>query len=141
MLVIDDSRFPLVWLKQVNDEKELNNNSYDVENTFSQLKALFARKTPFILINGDDYGNEENHAHSKEEKMIIVKWMKNNKPDVRNYIIAQVQVIPKEKQTILLSAFSKTFSKFWGFPLIIASNKDAAIEKAHELLKRIEDKN
>lgn len=134
MLVIDDSKFPLVWLNQVNNIKGLYNHSLNVENSFSQLESLFEKKVPFVLISENNY--DKDHEHTKEEKMIIAKWMKNNKTNVRNYIIAQIQVIPKEKQTILIKAFSKTFSRFWGFPLIFTTNKNSAIEKAHELLGR-----
>ncbi|UCT05962.1 hypothetical protein [Enterobacter mori] len=136
MLVIDDSKFPLVWLNQVNNNMGLYNHSLNVENSFSQLELLFEKKVPFILISENNYDKDKDHEHTKEEKMIIAKWMKKNKTNVKNYIIAQIQVIPKEKQTILIKAFSKTFSKFWGFPLIITTNRNAAIEKAHELLGR-----
>lgn len=136
MLMIDDSTFPLVWIKETQQVKqgECKDDSVEVNESFTALEKLFDRQTPFVIINAVQYNDDEKHQHSKQEKMLIAQWIKKNRINVRNFILAQIQVIPKNKQSIIMNGFLKTFSKFWGFPLIIADDTESAIKKANEII-------
>ncbi|MEI7065790.1 hypothetical protein WCU84_19385 [Dickeya chrysanthemi] len=136
MLKIDESEFPIVWLTQIENIENKPSQADDADDSFIQLEKILDKRSPFIIINTAEFGDKNRHEHSKDEKMKIVLWLKKNKKNVKKYIIAQIQIVPKEKQGLLLNSFVKTFSKFWGYPMIIVSNKEQALEKAKSLLEK-----
>ncbi|HCW3115174.1 hypothetical protein [Citrobacter amalonaticus] len=139
MLKIDKSEFPIVWLTQIkNTENKPSqaDDADDADDSFIQLEKILEKRLPFVIINTIEFGDENHHEHSRDEKVKIALWLKENKKNVKSYIIAQIQIIPEEKQGLLLNSFVKTFSKFWGYPMIIVSNKAQALEKAKSLLEK-----
>lgn len=137
MLRIDESEFPLVWLIQVDQMENRSSQSEAYDNSFIQLEKILDKKIPFVIISATEFEDEEQHEHSKEEKMKLALWLKKNKASVKKYIIAQIQIVPENKQNIILKGFVKAFSKFWGYPMLIVSDKDSAIVKANNLLNNI----
>lgn len=134
MLYIDESEFPLVWLKKAEKMKSNLSQSETYDNNLIQLEKILDKKTPFIIINETNSGDEEQHEHSKDEKMKLALWLKRNKASVKKYIIAQIQIVPHNKQNLILTGFTKAFSKFWGYPIFITSDKETALENAKSLI-------
>ncbi|KIS41570.1 hypothetical protein [Kosakonia radicincitans] len=137
MLCIDESEFPLVWLIQVDQMENRSSQSEAYDNSFIQLEKILGKKIPFVIISATEFEDEEQHEHSKEEKMKLALWLKKNKANVKKYIIAQIQIVPENKQSLILKGFAKAFSKFWGYPMLIVSDKENAIVKANNLLNNI----
>ncbi|QBC02879.1 hypothetical protein [Enterobacter cloacae] len=138
MLYIDESEFPLVWLTQVEHVDNSLSQSEAYDNSFIQLERILDKKMPFVIISATEFEGEEQHEHSKEEKMKLALWLKMNKISVKKYIVAQIQIVPQDKQNIILKGFAKAFSKFWGYPMLIVSDKKNALDKANALLDKIQ---
>ncbi|MCS5990680.1 hypothetical protein LNP02_12620 [Klebsiella variicola subsp. variicola] len=83
MLYIDESEFPLVWLTQVEHVDNGLSQSEAYDNSFIQLERILDKKMPFVIISATEFEGEEQHEHSKEEKMKLALWLKKNKISVK----------------------------------------------------------
>ena len=81
-----------------------------------------------------DTAPAEDHEHSPEEKKRTALLMKKHKLELRKLVLAMILVEPSSAKRLGLKAFAVLFSKFWGYPLLLASSRDQAIEMARELL-------
>ena len=72
--------------------------------------------------------------HSPEEKKRTALWMKKHKVELRRLVLALILVESNPAKRLGFKAFAVVFSKFWGYPLLLAPSREQAIEMARELL-------
>ncbi|MGO2235874.1 hypothetical protein B6N13_09595 [Marinomonas sp. UCMA 3892] len=124
---MNSSQFPFVWISL--DHKP----GQDSQKDFDEFEANLQRGEPFVLLSNSAPTGD--HEHSKEEKKRTSLWMKKNKAELRKLVIAMILIEPNAAKRLGFKAFAEVFSKFWGYPLILASSQDAAMEIAKGLLQ------
>jgi len=123
---MNSSQFPFVWITLDHESGQ------DSQKDFDEFEANLQRGEPFVLLS--DSAPTGDHEHSKEEKKRISLWMKKNKAELRKWVVAMILIEPNAAKRFGFKAFAEVFSKFWGYPLIMASSTDAAMEIAKGLL-------
>lgn len=122
----DSTNFPLVW---VTFEQGLD---HDHDKDFQAFEANLRRGEPFVLLS--DSAPAEDHEHSQEEKKRNALWMKKHKAELRNLVLAMIVIEPSAAKRLAFKAFGVAFAKFWGYPLLLASSREEALEIAGNLL-------
>ena len=123
---MNSSDFPLVWMNLTQE------SGHDHQKDFDEFEANLQRGEPFVLLT--DTAPAEDHEHSPEEKKRVALWMKKHKTELRRLILAMILVEPNSAKRLGLKAFAIVFAKFWGYPLLLASSREEAIDMARELL-------
>ncbi|PZQ10822.1 MAG: hypothetical protein DI564_15130 [Rhodanobacter denitrificans] len=123
---MNSADFPLVWMNLTQEP------GHDHQKDFDEFEANLQRGEPFVLLT--DTAPAEDHEHSPEEKKRVALWMKKHKTELRRLIVAMILVEPNSAKRLGLKAFAIVFAKFWGYPLLLASSREEAIEMARELL-------
>lgn len=123
---LDNTNFPLVWMSY--DEEP----DHDHDEDFEALEASFRRGTPFVILT--DNAPSEEHEHSQEEKKRTALWMKKHKAELRSLVLAMVVIEPNAAKRMAFKPFGLAFSKFWGYPMKLASTREEGIEIAGKLL-------
>lgn len=123
---MNSSDFPLVWMNLTQEP------GHDHQQDFDAFEANLQRGEPFVLLT--DTAPAEDHEHSPEEKKRVALWMKKHKTELRRLILAMILVEPNSAKRLGLKAFAIVFAKFWGYPLLLASSREQAIDMARELL-------
>ncbi|MBJ2217013.1 hypothetical protein [Pseudomonas sp. MF7453] len=130
---LDSSTFPVV--KIVFDAP----NEGGAQDAFLIFERLLARKQPFVLLH-EKAVDENNHAHSHEERRHASIWMKKNKAALRAYVKGMIQVEPSAAKRLALKPFAVTFGKAWGYPLLVVESSDRAWALAEDVLdERVSD--
>ena len=124
---LDSSAFPVV--KIVFDAP----NRGGPEDAFLIFERLLARKQPFVLLH-EKAVDENNYAHSHEERKQASIWMKTHKAVLRAYVRGMIQVEPSAAKRLALKPFAVTFGKAWGYPLLVVESKDRAWALARDVL-------
>lgn len=132
---IDASKFPYVWVDFFHNHEEAE---HDHTEDFGKLAALLARREEFIFLS-QAYEQAE-HEHTQEEKKQTSLWMKKHKQELRTYVKGMVHIEPGAAKRLAMKAFSVTFAKFWGYPLLVAASKEEALGFAERLLSNAPDK-
>ncbi|QDI03384.1 hypothetical protein E4A48_06445 [Xanthomonas cerealis pv. cerealis] len=125
---MNNSDFPLVWMNLTQEP------GHDHQKDFDEFEKNLQRGEPFILLT--DTAPAEDHEHSPEEKKRTALWMKKHKVELRRLVLALILVEPNSAKRLGFKAFAVVFSKFWGYPLLLAPSREQAIEMARELLSR-----
>ncbi|MFK3978704.1 hypothetical protein [Shewanella vesiculosa] len=128
-MILDSTEFPLVWMR--ND----TSSEQESDAVFNQFDNLLLRKEAFVLISDGGFSDKP-HEHSKEENKQLSRWMKAHRKDVKIFVKAMIYVEPQKTKQILVKAFSGTFEKFWGYPLMTAKSKEDALEVAYQLVNQ-----
>ena len=123
---MNSADFPLVWMNLTQEP------GHDHQKDFDEFEANLQRGEPFVLLT--DTAPAEDHEHSPEEKKRVALWMKKHKTELRRLILAMILVEPNSAKRLGLKAFAIVFAKFWGYPLLLASSREEAIDMARELL-------
>ncbi|AHC36340.1 hypothetical protein A7317_16280 [Pseudomonas fluorescens] len=124
---LDSSTFPVV--KIVFDAP----NEGGPDDTFVIFESLLARQQPFLLLH-EKAVDENNHEHSHEERKQASIWMKKNKPALRAFVKGMIQVEPSAAKRLALKPFTITFSKAWGYPLLVVGSREQAWALARDVL-------
>lgn len=127
---MNSSSFPLVWMNITQEP------GHDHQKDFDEFEANLQRGEPFVLLT--DTAPEEDHEHSPEEKKRTALWMKKHKAELRRLVLAMILVEPNSAKRLGFKAFSVVFTKFWGYPLLLATSREQALEMAGELLSTAE---
>ncbi|WPO43224.1 hypothetical protein [Tardiphaga sp. 42S5] len=125
---MDSSNFPIVW---IGFEHEVG---HDPQRDFEEFEVNLKRGTPFVLLSDSNPG--EDHEHSQEEKKRTSLWMKKNKAELRNLVLAMVMIEASSAKRLGFKAFAVVFAKFWGYPLMLASSREEGLEIAEKLLSQ-----
>lgn len=123
---MDSSNFPLVWMSLAPVP------GHDFKQDFDEFEANLKRGEVFVLLS--DYAPAEDHEHSGEEKRYTSLWMKKHKSELRNLVLAMIVIEPNAAKRIAFRAFGVVFAKFWGYPLMLATTREEALETADKLL-------
>ncbi|MGA9700734.1 hypothetical protein [Pseudomonas sp.] len=130
---LDSTTFPVV--KIVFDAP----NEGGTEDAYRVFEALLAREQAFVLLHEKSV-DENNHAHSHEERKQASIWMKKNKQALRAFVKGMIQVEPSAAQRLALKPFALMFGKAWGYPLLVVESKDQAWALARDVLdERVSD--
>ncbi|UKE45648.1 MULTISPECIES: hypothetical protein [Xanthomonas translucens group] len=125
---MNNSDFPLVWMNLTQEP------GHDHQKDFDEFEENLQRGEPFVLLT--DTAPAEDHEHSPEENKRTALWMKKHKVELRRLVLALILVEPNSAKRLGFKAFAVVFSKFWGYPLLLAPSREQAIEMARELLSR-----
>lgn len=131
MMSMNSANFPLVWMRFSQEP------GHDHEKDFAEFEANLQRGEPFVLLT--DTPPSEDHEHSPEDNKRTALWMKKHKAELRRLVLAMIMVEPNSAKRLGFKAFATVFAKFWGYPLLLASSREQAIEIARELLAKNKD--
>ncbi|MEM5516331.1 hypothetical protein WNY37_05175 [Henriciella sp. AS95] len=123
---VDNRNFPFVWMSY--DEAPGHHHDED----FKAFEASLERGEPFVILT--DNAPTEEHHHSQEEKKRTVLWMKKHKAELRCLVMAMIVIEPNTAKRLAVKPFGVAFSKFWGYPMKLASSRKEAMEIAGKLL-------
>lgn len=125
---MNSSQFPLVWMSRGQDPGQ------DSQKDFDEFEANLKRGEPFVLLS--DTAPSEVHEHAPEEKRRTALWMKKHKAELRKLVLAMIMVEPNAAKRLSFKAFAILFTKFWGYPLLLAPTREEAMDIAKGLLAR-----
>lgn len=123
---MNSSNFPLVWMNLSQEP------GHDHQKDFDEFEANLRRGEPFVILS--DSTPSEDHDHTPEEKKRTALWMKKHKVELRRLVLAMIQIEPNPAKRVGYKAFAALFAKFWGYPMLLASSREQALEMAKELL-------
>jgi hypothetical protein len=123
---MNSSQFPFVWMSFGQDLGR------DSQKDFDEFEANLKRGEPFVLLS--DTPPTEGHEHAPEEKRRTSLWMKKHKAELRKLVLAMIVVEPNVAKRLGFKAFAIVFAKFWGYPLLLASSREEAMDIARGLL-------
>jgi hypothetical protein len=124
---LDSSTFPVV--KIVFDVP----NEGGPQDSFVMFEGLLARRQSFVLLY-EKVLDEDNHAHSHEERKQASLWMKKHRQALRAYVKGMIQVEPSAAKRLALKPFASTFGQAWGYPLLLVGSNDQAWALAQDVL-------
>ncbi|HCK0545002.1 TPA: hypothetical protein NII24_003430 [Pseudomonas aeruginosa] len=123
---MNSSNFPFVWMTLSQEP------GHDAQKDFDEFEANLRRGEPFVLLS--DAAPAEGHEHTPEEKKRTSLWMKKHKVELRKLVLAMILVESNSAKRLGFKTFAVVFAKFWGYPLLLASSREHAMEMARELL-------
>ncbi|WP_404479022.1 hypothetical protein [Novosphingobium sp. BL-52-GroH] len=123
---MDSSNFPFVWIGFGQEP------GHDPQRDFDEFEANLEREEPFVLLS--DSAPAEGHEHTQEEKKRTSLWMKRHKAALRRLVLVMILIEPNAAKRIGYKAFAVIFAKFWGYPLMLASSREEAMDVAEKLL-------
>ncbi|AVT12579.1 hypothetical protein [Paracidovorax avenae] len=124
---MNSSNFPLVWMNLSREP------GHDHQKDFDEFEANLQRGEPFVILS-DSAPEGDDHEHTPEEKKRTALWMKKHKVELRRLVRAMILIETNAAKRLGFKAFAVVFAKFWGYPLLLASSREQAIEMATELL-------
>ncbi|MGE4337711.1 MAG: hypothetical protein AB7E55_17285 [Pigmentiphaga sp.] len=125
---MDSSQFPYVWMSLTHEP------GHDFKQDFAEFEANLKRSKPFVLLT--DSAPAEDHEHSQEERKYTSLWMKKHKAELRKLVLGMIVIEPNAVKRLGFKAFAVVFGKFWGYPLMLASSREEAMEIAKSLLSQ-----
>lgn len=125
--MMNSSNFPFVWISLSHD------SGHDPQKDFEEFEANLKRGEPFVLLSESTHAGEHDEYKPEERKRLSL-WMKKNKNDLRKLVMAMIVVEPNAAKRLGFKAFSVVFTKFWGYPLMLASTREEATDIAKGLL-------
>lgn len=125
---LDSTNFPLVWMSFDHGP------DHDHDEDFAELESNLKRGAPFVILTAS--APSEEHEHSQEEKKRTSLWTKKHKVELRGLVLAMIVIEASAAKRLAFTAFGATFSKFWGYPLKLASSREEALEIAEGLLSQ-----
>ncbi|WP_415268113.1 hypothetical protein [Acidovorax sacchari] len=128
---MNSSNFPLVWMNLSQEP------GHDNQKDFDEFEANLQRGEPFVILS--DTAPSEDHEHTPGDRKRTTLWMKKHKDALRRLVLAMILIEPNQAKRLAFKAFSVVFAKFWGYPLLLASSHEQAIEMATELLSANEE--
>jgi hypothetical protein len=135
-MVIDDSAFPIVWLRTAqrgSDGGSSESGDSSPSGAFEIFEALLAREQPFVILQ-DDALTGQGGGHGQEEMKQVSIWMKRNKAALRSFVKASIHIEPSLPRQLSAKAFAVMYKKFWGYPLLFAATRSEAVALANQLL-------
>lgn len=124
-MMLDASTFPLVWMRQ--DAAPGQAEDGDI---FEAFEALLHKGQAFVLLAE---GGPGDHEHRQDDRKRLSLWMKQHRRELA-LVKAMIVIEPSLAKRLAAQAFATIFAKFWGYPLLWADTRDAAIDMAAALL-------
>lgn len=126
-MMLDASTFPLVWMRQ-----DAAPNQAGDGDLFGTFEALLQGGQAFVLLTE---GGPGGHEHRQDDRKRLSLWMKRHRRALA-LVKAMIVVEPSLAKRLAARAFATIFAKFWGFPLLWADTRDAAIDMAAAMLAK-----
>lgn len=123
---LNSSHFPFVWMSLEQGPGQ------DSQKDFEEFETNLKRREPFVILS--DTAPSEGHEHAPEQKKLTALWMKKHKAELRKLVLAMILVEPNAAKRLGGKAFALVFAKFWGYPLLLASSREEAMDIARGLL-------
>ncbi len=123
---LDTRNFPFVWMSY--DEAP----DHDHDEDFEALEVSFSHGAPFVILT--DNAPTEDEDHTQEEKKRTALWMKKHRSELRTLVLAMIVIEPSAARRLAFKTFGVAFSKFWGFPMKIATSREEGVEIARKML-------
>lgn len=130
-MLLDETRFPLVFLREHEDESSSIEEVFDRNN---QLESLLDRQTPFVLI-----ADHSSHAHddeTPEERKAKALFFKRIKDRMRKYCLGLVVIEGHSPMNTAARVAASAASKALGFSVQFAADEEQAAAKGLLLLEK-----
>lgn len=129
-MLIDKSRFPLVFLRET--------ASTQTENTEAELEAILSDGLPFVLIS--DHPPRNDGDEPPEERKARALFFKRNKAIFLRNCAGAIVIEGAKATPMPLRLAAQSFGKAFGVPFHFVPDESAAIELGDRLLMNLRAK-
>lgn len=130
-MLLDDSRFPLVFLRQHEEDGSSIDEVLDRNN---QLGSLLDKQTPFVLIA--DRSTHDHDDDTPEERKAKALFFKRIKDRMRKYCLGLIVIEGHTPMNAAARVAASAVSKALGFSVQFAANEGQAAAKGLLLLEK-----
>lgn len=130
-MLLDDSRFPLVFLRAheapsspIDEQRERN----------ERLERLLDRQTPFVLIA--DHSTHDHDDETPEERKERALFFKRIKERMRRYCLGLIVIEGDAPVSAAARVAGTAASKAFGFSIQFVANEEQGVAKAVLLLQK-----
>lgn len=129
MSQLDAKQFPIVKviIQSVNE-------GHDQDQYFNDYEALLKTGKKFVMINEVSAPDVKDTKSNKDHMKKMNLWVKKNREQLRNNVLAMIQVEPNEEKRQVAIDFKEIFFKYWGHELFVVSTAEEALVLANEKL-------
>jgi hypothetical protein len=125
-MTMDASHFPIVWMTLAHEP------GHDHEQDFIEFERLLNRNQRFVMLSDKIPSND--HQHDFTERKRTTLWMKRHRMELRRLVGGLIIIEQNDLKRRAIEAFTIVFAKFWGYPLLLARDKEQAMAIAEKLL-------
>lgn len=129
-MLLDDSRFPLVFLRDHEDE---TSSIDEVNDRNNQLESLLDRQAPFVLIADHTHDHDDETPEERKAKALFFKRIKDR---MKKYCLGLVVIEGQSPMTGAARAAAAAVSKAIGFTVQFAPDEEQATAKGLRLLEK-----
>ncbi len=130
-MLLDDSRFPLVFLRAHEEE---SSSVDEVLERNSQLEALLDKQKPFVLIaDHSAHDHDDETPEERKEKALFFKRIKNR---MREYCLGLIVIEGHSPVNTAARIAATAASKALGFSVQFAADEESATVKGTILLEK-----
>ncbi|QQM30013.1 hypothetical protein JET14_17240 [Martelella lutilitoris] len=130
-MLLDDSRFPLVFLREHEDE---NSSVEEVHDRNGQLESLLDRQMHFVLIA--DHAEHDHDDETPEERKEKALFFKRIKDRMKKYCLGLVVIEGYAPMNSAARVAAAAVSKAIGFSVQFAPDEAQATAKGLALLEK-----
>jgi hypothetical protein len=130
-MLLDDSRFPLVFLRAHEEE---SSSVDEVIDRNGQLESLLDKQTRFVLIA--DHSTHDHDDESPEERKAKALFFKRIKDRMKKYCLGLVVIEGHSPINAAARVAATAASKALGFSIQFAADEEEAAAKGMLLLKK-----
>ena len=130
-MLLDESRFPLVFLRQ---HEEDGSSIDEVLDRNKQLESLLAKQTPFVLIA--DHSTHDHDDETPEERKAKALFFKRIKDRMRKYCLGLIVIEGNSPMNTGARIAASAASKALGFSVQFAADEEQAAAKGLLLLEK-----
>ena len=124
-MLLDDSRFPLVFAREEGDSSA---------SILDQLEALLDRQAPFVLIT--DHSPEDHHDETPEERREKAFFFKKVRDRFKKYCRAMIVIENGKPTNAAVRIAAATAAKAFGFSVFFEADEERATAKGMLLLEK-----
>jgi hypothetical protein len=130
-MLLDDSRFPLVFLHA---HEEPNSSIDESLERNRQLEKLLDKQTPFVLIA--DHSTHDHDDETPEERKAKALFFKQIKNRMRKYCLGLIVIEGNAPKNAAARVAAAAASKALGFSIQFAVDEEQAAAKGMVLLEK-----
>jgi len=124
-MLLDDSRFPLVFLRSQSESSASINQ---------QFEDLLAKKQPFVLIT--DHAHDDHEEETQEERKEKALFFKQIKDRMRSFCRGMIVIEGGKLANAAVRVTAAAAGKAFGFAILFAINEEEAAAKGMLLLEK-----
>ncbi|WP_245304842.1 hypothetical protein [Rhizobium multihospitium] len=130
-MLLDDSRFPLVFLREHEDD---GSSIDEVLERNNQLESLLDKQTPFVLIA--DHSTHDHDDETPEERKAKALFFKRIKDRMRKYCLGLIVIEGHSPINAAARVAAAAASKALGFSVQFAADEEQAAAKGLLVLEK-----